>query len=183
MNFKYRVNSVFNSITKAIDRGDKILFKNRYNKEEALDVLFDITVYGYGALMKANYRVDVPECIAKFQKDRLLDKKHFDFENEMHFIIEEMFELLLGVDSKDAREYAKLQKIKDIKNKEMFIYSIILEAKTAIEYIANYKCVIQEGCKEINSRTGKIIDGKFVKDKDIKTYKADFRKCFKNKYT
>jgi len=43
------------------------------------------------------------------------------------------------------------------------------------------ECVMNEVVKEISSRTGKVIDGKFVKDKSpeaqAKWYKADFPKC------
>lgn len=182
MTFEYKVNRVFEEIVKVIDREDKIIFKNNYDKEKAIDALFDIIVYAYGALMKAGFKRDIPECIAKFQKDRLLDKQPFIFENEMHLIIEEMFELLMNIDSKEAREYARKQKIKDIEQKEKFIYKIVIEAKEAIKHEALYICVLKEGCKEINSRTGKIINGKFVKDKNTKTYKADFNKCYKSNF-
>ena len=37
--------------------------------------------------------------------------------------------------------------------------------------------VLDEIYKEIDSRKGEIIDGKFVKFKDQITYKADFTKC------
>jgi predicted HAD superfamily Cof-like phosphohydrolase len=43
------------------------------------------------------------------------------------------------------------------------------------------KCVLAETLKEINSRTGKIIDGKFIKDTSEEAkkrwYKADHSKC------
>jgi predicted HAD superfamily Cof-like phosphohydrolase len=41
--------------------------------------------------------------------------------------------------------------------------------------------VMDEVLKEIESRTGKIIDGKFVKDTDVKMYKAKFSECLMKK--
>jgi len=47
------------------------------------------------------------------------------------------------------------------------------------------ECVLNEVAKEINSRVGSIIDGKFIKDKSpearAKWYKADYEKCKKDK--
>jgi len=45
------------------------------------------------------------------------------------------------------------------------------------------ECVLKEVAKEINSRVGSIVDGKFQKDlsKKYLWYKANYKKCFKGK--
>ncbi len=37
--------------------------------------------------------------------------------------------------------------------------------------------VLKEVAKEIHSRTGTIVDGKWMKNKNVETYKANFKVC------
>lgn len=134
----------------------------------------------------------------KFQSDRLLDKQPYDFENESVNILEEIFESGGLKVSKENRE--KLKSVfeqaihttfkfgigetdkeykKDPEYHTIDAYAdIIVFCVGAIMKIGyNPEKVLLECSKEINSRTGKIVDGKFQKDTDIKVYKADYSEC------
>ena len=127
--------------------------------------------------------------IEKFQADRLLDKQPFDFRTEVLNILEELVEMT-GEESEAARKTAEeifdnYFKDKPVADKEELVdcftdirvFSIGATMKLGYEP----ECALAEVAKEINSRTGKIVDGKFTKDKSpeakAKWYKADFTKC------
>lgn len=135
------------------------------------------------------------ENLEKFRKDRGLDKKEFDLETYLRKDFEEMFELM-GFE----REFCK--KTAELKAKNMMEFwtkaklggmtpdyspfnrldalgDRIVYAVEAIEQ-HNYdaELVLDEVQKEINSRDGEIINGKFEKyltpEAEEKWYKANF---------
>ncbi|MDI9325250.1 MAG: hypothetical protein QM526_00465 [Alphaproteobacteria bacterium] len=128
---------------------------------------------------------DTIKRIHQWQKDRLLDTKPFNLRLEIGFIIEELLESTGSYTSETAKE--KSQKITDIILEgidetninvdavvdafgDIIVYSVGAIAKTK----HNPYIVMSEVLQEIESRTGEIVDGKFVKDLNAKTYKADF---------
>jgi len=125
------------------------------------------------------------EKIINWNKERGLLKRGFDQEKETSFIIEELLEATGNFDSISARakavHYAK-EITENSKNNEHQIvdalFDIIIFATGAIGKLGyDPSEVMDEGFKEINSRTGTLIDGKFVKDPDAKKYEADFTHC------
>jgi len=140
--------------------------------------------------------------IIKFQKDRLLDKQEYDFTNESVNILEEVLESG-GLKIPKEKRYM-LKKLFDQTVYSAFAFEIghtDEEYKKDPEYgtVDAYadiivfcvgaimklqydpEKVIVECGKEINSRVGAIIDGKFQKDTSpeakAKWYKADYSKC------
>jgi len=140
--------------------------------------------------LKQHHVTDDPIAgIERFQKDRLLDKQPFDFKTEVLNILEELVEMT-GEESAAARRIAK-----DI-FKNYFENKLIVDKEELVDCFAdiqvfsigsimklgyNPKCVLTEVGRVINSRVGRIIDGKFVKDKSpeavAKWYEANFSKC------
>ena len=129
--------------------------------------------------------------IIKFQKDRLLDKQPFNFETEVLHILEELVEML-GYESLYARDKAKKIFDEHFTNKEpadkeklvdAFADIIVFAVGSIMKLGYEPKCVLNEVSKEINSRVGSIIDGKFVKDKSpearAKWHRTDFNQCLK----
>ena len=126
--------------------------------------------------------------IIKWNEERGLIKKGFNQKVEIAHIIEELLESTGKYDSLSAREKAENLAEEFIakgenKNKEEIVDAfadIIVFAIGAIGKLSyDPEKVMDEVLKEIESRTGKMIDGKFVKDPDPKMYKADFSKCLK----
>jgi len=130
--------------------------------------------------------------IEKWNEERNLIKtpKDFDVYNDMSFIIEELYEMVTPLKSKEARvkALALMEVIKrdDYKPTEEQIIDalgdVIVFATGSIRKQGyDTDIVMEEVLKEINSRTGNLIDGKFVKDKSKeaqeKWYKADFSKA------
>jgi len=137
------------------------------------------------------------EGIIKFQKDRMLDKMEYNHLNEATNIIEEVLEGVGVRITKDDREEFK-EDVADFISKMTCKYptNSFLLPEDKVDYLAdiivfsagaimklgyNPECVLQEVSKEINSRVGKIVDGKFQKDlsEEAKAnwYKADYSKC------
>ena len=127
--------------------------------------------------------------IERFQKDRLLDRQIFDFKVEVINILEELVEMT-GIQSASARKIAEeifknYFKSKIIANNyalvdcfnDIRVFSIGAIMKLGYDP----KCTLLEVSKEINSRVGEIVDGKFIKDKSPEAqanwYKADFVGC------
>ena len=127
----------------------------------------------------------------------MLDKMEYDHLNEATNIIEEILEGVGVRIIKDDREEFK-DDVADFISKMTSKYptnpfllredkvdcygDIITFAAGAIMKLGyNPECVLQEVSKEINSRVGKIVDGKFQKDLSDEAkanwYKADFSKC------
>jgi hypothetical protein len=125
--------------------------------------------------------------IIKWNNDRGLIEKGFDHKNEISFIVEELIEGHSDMESKKARKYSKfiswiIRKLPGkTPAKEDIVDSfadIIVFAVGAIAKLGyNPDLVMKEVQKELDDRTGSMIDGKFVKDKKDKPVKADFTKC------
>lgn len=125
------------------------------------------------------------ENIVKWNEERGLIKNGFNHEKEASFIIEELLESTGGYDSVSAREraatYAKEIVGDSAPTDEEVVDAfadIIVFATGAIKKKGyDPSKVMEEVCKEINSRTGKLEGGKFVKDKDAVLYQADLAAC------
>jgi len=139
--------------------------------------------------------------IVRFQKDRLLDKQEYVPANEFTNIAEEMIESMgISVPKEKRQELnehfqsfvvnfiTKVLEKEDVElteNKDEVVdaYADIVVFCVGAIMKLGYKpeCVLKEVAKEINSRTGEIVDGKFQKDTSpeakAKWYKADFSKC------
>ena len=123
--------------------------------------------------------------IVEWNNERGLIEKGFNHSKEVSFIIEELLESTGKYDSLSAREKSELIS-KDIVvngdvDKEKIIDAfgdIIVFATGAIAKVGyDPDKVMDEVFKEIDSRKGKLIDGKFVKDQDVERYVPDFDKC------
>lgn len=126
--------------------------------------------------------------IVEWNKERNLLALGFDHVKESSFIIEEILESSGHFDSEAAREKA-LEYAKEMVNssdtdaeKVVDAFAdIIVFATGAIAKVGyDPSKVMDEVYAEISSRTGKLVDGKFVKDKEIVPYKADFSGCLMN---
>ena len=125
--------------------------------------------------------------IVQWQRDRLILDHPFDHEKEITFIVEEVLESTGAYKSEEANQKAQeivkriLAETKTSPTREEMVDSfgdIIVFATGAIAKLGyDPDKVMDEIHKEIDSRRGKIIDGKWVKDRTVKTYKADFTKC------
>ena len=128
--------------------------------------------------------MDFFEKIVQWNEERNLLVKEFDYKNEMSFIVEEILESTGQYDSISSRDKAK-EIVQDMLSsegsKEQIVDSladIIVYSTGAIRKLGyNPSKVMDEVFKEIDSRKGTIIDGKFVKDPNIKPYTANFDAC------
>ncbi len=109
----------------------------------------------------------------------------FNHQKETSFIIEELLESTGHFDSVTARDKAN-ELATDIVGEpdatpEQVVDAfadIIVFATGAITKLGyDPSKVMEEVYKEVNSRTGQIIDGKFVKNPDAVLYQADFSTC------
>ena len=124
--------------------------------------------------------------IVDWNNERGIIDKGYDHVNETSFIIEELLEGTCDVESKKANKIAKglakvlnLFKVDMAKEKMVDAFcDIIVFATGAIAKLGyDPNKAMNETLKEIEDRTGKMIDGKFVKDKKENAYKADYSKC------
>ena len=132
--------------------------------------------------------------IVKFQVDRGLDKQDYKAMNEHANILEELVESIGGDIPKEKRQMlidnaGKLFQNLDIEFKDISVedevdaYADIIVfcigAILKLGFIPNR--VLEEVSKEINSRTGAMINGKFEKDLSdeakSKWYKANYDRC------
>ena len=146
--------------------------------------------------------VDSLDGAIKFQKDRGLDQQDFDSLNEATMLTEEVLELLgfdvpkhkrAALNSELVTFIGKLQTLgicQEIKyetekeRREHAIDSasdiIVVAVGTIMKLGYNPKSSLLECGKEINSRKGSMVDGKFEKDitQDPTTlYTADYSLC------
>ena len=140
------------------------------------------------------------EGIIKFHKDRLLDKQKYEALEEHANIYEEILESI-GFDvsirgRQKLKEHLKMftnilieEKVVTVAEGEfsdldevdayadIIVFSLGIILKLGFDPVE----VLKEVSKEVNSREGKIIDGKFQKDTSkrakAKWYKADYEKC------
>jgi len=140
--------------------------------------------------------------IAKWQKERQLDKQPYNWTNEVTNIVEELFEANgYTIDKKDRLKFSSelLLRLIDIKEK-LDLKNEKITTKDAVDAYCDIivfcvgsimklgydpECALKETIKEISSRTGSIVDGKFQKDTSEEArkrwYKADYYKCKKDK--
>jgi len=136
--------------------------------------------------------------IKRFQRERLLDKQKYNYANEFVNILEELMESV-GIEvTKDKRQFImqdfiefifniekkyNLNKKEPTKEDKVDAYAdIVVFAIGAIMKLGyEPKCILSEVAKEINSRVGSIVDGKFQKDLTKKHlwYKANYERCKK----
>jgi hypothetical protein len=123
--------------------------------------------------------------IKKWNTDRnLLTYNH---KNEVSFIVEELIEGTIDIKSIKARKISKIftwiiLKIPGAKaTKHMMVdaFADIIVFATGAIYKLGYDTdkVMKEVQKELDDRTGKLIDGKFIKDIKEDRYIADFTNC------
>lgn len=131
--------------------------------------------------------------IMRFQQDRGLDKQPFDADNEAVNIVEELLEMN-GYDvPKEERSILKHEWVRfverqvgagtavpaqkhDDTDRIDALGDIIVFAVGAIMKLGYHpEYILTEVAKEINSRSGKMVDGKFVKDENAEIYKANFK--------
>lgn len=125
------------------------------------------------------------EKIIIWNKERGLIKRGFNHQKEVSFIIEELLESTGNYDSISAREKAETLASEITKNTQAqpeqiidALFDIIVFATGAMAKLGyDPTKVTEEGFKEINSRTGKLVDGKFIKDVDAEMYTANFSNC------
>ena len=123
--------------------------------------------------------------IVEWNNERGLIEKGFNHKNEVSFIIEELLESTGKYDSVTARERATNISKSIINNEDIdsetvvdAFADIIVFATGAIAKIGyDPDKVMDEVFKEIDSRKGSMIDGKFVKNLDVEMYSADFSTC------
>jgi len=132
--------------------------------------------------------------IMRFQSERQLDKQPYDWSNEGVNIVEEMLEAK-GYDiPKDQRGFlrgivdyirartATNPAITWLRPTEHDIVDahgdqIVFNVGALMKLGYDPEKVLVEVAKEINSRKGAMVAGKFEKDKTAKTYKANFTGC------
>lgn len=123
--------------------------------------------------------------IVSWNKERGLLTKGFDHTNEVSFIVEELLESTGNYDSISAREKSKeiageITKNANPQPEEIIdaLGDIIVFATGAMAKVGyDPSKVMDEVYAEINSRTGAMVDGKFIKDPNAKMYTADFTDC------
>jgi len=125
--------------------------------------------------------------IKKWNDERGLINKGFDLKNEISFIVEELIEASSNMESKKARKWSKwitkiilfVPGVNSIKENMVDAFADIIVFATGAIYKLGYDTdkVMIEVQNELNDRTGTLIDGKFVKDKKINPYKANFNIC------
>lgn len=129
--------------------------------------------------------MDMFQKIVQWNTERGLLEKGFNQEKETSFIIEELLEATGNYDSISAREKAEEYAKEITSNAKQedhdvidALFDIVIFASGAMAKLGyNPTKVMDEGFREINSRTGTLIDGKFVKDPNAKKYEADFSQC------
>lgn len=129
--------------------------------------------------------MDILQRIVAWNQERGLIERGFDHARETSFIVEELLESTGHYDSVTARERA-VEIANDIVGTPDASAEQIVDAWADIIVFATGAMaklgydpskVMEEVYKEINSRTGTMVEGKFVKDPDAKLYEADLAAC------
>lgn len=132
--------------------------------------------------------MDMFKKIEGWNEERGLIKRGFNHVKETSFIVEELLESTGEYDSETARDKAMTyaEEIVGDKTSEPehvvdAMADIIVFATGAIAKLGyDSSKVMDEVFKEIDSRKGSLVEGKFVKDLDAVMYKADLGVCKKN---
>ena len=143
----------------------------------------------------SNYKQDICpiKSVKVFQHANKLTEQSFVYKVEIINVLEELLETLKKYESEDARKVAEEIFNKYFKDEEIADEEKLIDGFTDIRVMAigttmklkyNPTCTLKEVSKHINSRRGKIIDGKFIKSKkeeDVKMwYPVNFKKCKRN---
>lgn len=123
--------------------------------------------------------------IVEWNENRGLIDRGFNHQNEVSFIIEELLESTGKFSSESARPLARRLASRLIRqgtaDTEQLMDSwadMIVFAAGAIAKLGYDPAkVMEEVYREINSRSGTLVDGKFVKDPAAVIYTADFSRC------
>jgi len=129
--------------------------------------------------------MDMFQKIVEWNRERGILQLEFNQVKETSFIVEELLESTGHYDSVSAREKA-LVLAADIvgtpdTSPEQIVdaYADIIVFATGAMAKLGYdpSKVMEEVYKEIHSRTGEMVEGKFVKNPEAKVYQADFTDC------
>jgi hypothetical protein len=129
--------------------------------------------------------MDMFQKIVEWNRERGILKLDFNHVKETSFIVEELLESTGHYDSVTARGKATTL-AEDIvgtpdSSPEQVVDAfadIIVFATGAMAKLGyDPSKVMDEVYKEINSRTGEMLDGKFIKNPDAVLYQADFTSC------
>lgn len=124
-------------------------------------------------------------AVREWNEERGLHSLPYDHQKQVSFVIEEIIESLGHLSSEDARTgaefWAETIASEEPRNVEDVVDSwadIIVYATGALLKLGyDPEKVMLEVLKAISSRTGQIIDGKFVKDLDAVRYEPDYSTC------
>ena len=133
--------------------------------------------------------------IVRFQTDRALDKQRYDAVNEHINIVEELLESIgfdVPKDNRAALAFAWVKFTLELRDARICLHGgepfddekadayadiIVFAVGALLKLGYDPESTLLEVSKEINSRTGSMVNGKFEKDLSAKVYKADFTKC------
>lgn len=129
--------------------------------------------------------MDMFQRIVEWNRERGILNLDFNHVKETSFIIEELLESSGHYDSLTARDKATTiatdiigapnaspEQVVDA-FADIVVFATGAMAKLGFEPSK----VMEEVYKEINSRTGEMVDGKFIKHADVVPYQADFSDC------
>ncbi len=130
--------------------------------------------------------MDIVKNTIEWNKKNGTAELPFNYKKEMSFVLEELLESTGNYDSFTAREKA-LAMAEEIAgdatkvNEEGVIDAwadiIVFAIGAMIKLGYDPEKVLDEVCRQINTRTGSVVNGKFVRDPDINPYEADFSIC------
>jgi len=129
--------------------------------------------------------MDMFQKIVEWNRERGILKLDFNHVKETSFIVEELLESTGHYDSVTARDKAtelaqEIVGTPDASPEQVVDAwaDIIVFATGAMAKLGyDPSKVMEEVYKEINSRTGEMVDGKFIKNPDAVLYQADFTDC------
>lgn len=129
--------------------------------------------------------MDMFQKIVEWNRERGILKLDFNHVKETSFIVEELLESTGHYDSVTARDKAtelaqEIVGTPDASPEQVVDAwaDIIVFATGAMAKLGyDPSKVMEEVYKEINSRTGEMVDGKFIKNPDAVLYQADLTDC------
>lgn len=134
-------------------------------------------------------RMDMFRRIVEWNRERGILNLEFNHVKETSFIVEELLESTGHYDSVTAREKA-MELATQIVGEPDATPEQVVDAWADIIVFAtgamaklgyDPSAVMEEVYKEINSRTGEMVDGKFVKDPNAILYTANLSDCLLDK--
>ena len=196
---KEKIKLSTNRIKELVDKIDVSLPQDEYNKLyhqlNECKKAYEFNMMLLNELEGRECNGDIIDRIVKWQKDRMLHKQEYIWDNEAVNVVEELIEMFGYKVPKEKRSELRrafkafvvnfvtdnnLEEVNDpvIDGAcDIVVFSVGMMLKMGY----NPKCSLNECLKEIESRTGKIIDGKFVKDTSEEAkkrwYKANYKTC------